>query len=153
MSGSVDPAVFGEIVLQSTDAIIFSDLDGVIRIWNRGAELIFGHSAAEALGQSLDLIIPAHLRVAHWQGFRRAVDSGHTKYAGKVMTTRAVHKDGSTLYVDLSFGLVADGAGGLAGVVATGRDCTERNLAEKALRSKLRNLEMQPAGPAPDKKD
>lgn len=137
----VDPAVFRAIVEQSTDAVIFSDREGTIRIWNHGAELIFGYPAAEALGRSLDLIIPERLRAAHWAGFRRAVDLGRTKYAGKVMTTRSLHKDGRKLYVDLSFGLVEDGAAGLVGVFATGRDCTERHLAEKALQSRVQDLE------------
>lgn len=141
----VDPLVFRAIVDQSTDAVIFSDRDGTIRIWNRGAELVFGYSAAEALGRSLDLIIPERLRAVHWEGFRRAVDAGRTKYAGKVMTTRAVHKNGSTLYVDLSFGLAKDNAGELAGVFAIGRDCTGRYLAEKKLRSRILELEQTQA--------
>ena len=129
------------IVEQAPDAIIFADREGAIRVWNRGAETIFGYAAAEVLGGSLDVIIPEHLRRAHWEGFRRAVDTGQTKYTGRVLTTRSVHKDGSKLYVDLSFGLVRKGAGAIAGALAVGRDCTARHLAEAALRTHVAELE------------
>lgn len=143
-TGGVNPDVYKAIVEQSTDAVILSDREGAILIWNRGAERVFGYGVQEALGQSLDLIIPERMRAAHWKGFRRAVESGKTKYGGKVMTTRSVHKDGRTLYVDLSFSLVDDGAGELAGVLATGRDCTERYLVDKALRAKVQDQEKKP---------
>jgi PAS domain S-box-containing protein len=75
---------------------------------------------------SLDVIIPERLRAAHWEGFNRAIDSGQTKYAGKVITTRSAHKNGGKLYVDLSFALVRDRAGAVIGALAIGRDCTAR---------------------------
>ena len=61
------------------DAILISDREGVIRFWNGGAERMFGHTSAEALGQSLDLIIPENLRSRHWEGFWRVMASGETK--------------------------------------------------------------------------
>jgi PAS domain S-box-containing protein len=139
--GIADSTLFQSIVEQSSDAIIFAGRDGAILIWNRGAETVFGYAAAEVLGKSLDLIIPESLRSAHWEGFHRALASGRTKYAGRVLTTRSVHKSGSRLYVDLSFGLITDRAGVVAGAFATGRDCTARYLADKALRSQARDLE------------
>jgi PAS domain S-box-containing protein len=129
------------IVEQAPDAIIFADRKGAIRVWNRGAETVFGYAAAEVLGGSLDVIIPERLRRAHWEGFRKAVDTGQTKYTGRVLTTRSVHKDGSKLYVDLSFGLIRNGAGAIAGALAVGRDCTARHLAEGALRARVAELE------------
>lgn len=135
--------LFQSMVEQAPDAIIFADREGAIRVWNRGAETIFGHSAAEVLGGSLDVIIPERLRRAHWEGFRRAVDSGQTKYADRVLTTRSMHKNGSKLYVDLSFGLVRDGTGAVAGALAIGRDCTARYLADAALRARVLELEQQ----------
>ncbi|HWJ46717.1 MAG TPA: PAS domain S-box protein [Candidatus Udaeobacter sp.] len=123
------------IVEQAPDAIIFADRDGSIRVWNRGAESIFGYAAAEVLGKSLDVIIPERLRHAHWEGFHRAISTGETKYGRRVLTTRSVHKNGSKLYVDLSFGLVRDGAGAVTGALAVGRDCTARYLAEGAPRA------------------
>jgi PAS domain S-box-containing protein len=133
--------LFQAIVERAPDAIIFADRDGAIRVWNRGAETLFGYSAAEVLGNSLDVIIPERLRQAHWEGFRRAVDSGQTKYGGRVLTTRSVHKNGTKLYVDLSFGLVSDEAGAVVGAFAIGRDCTARYLADAALRARVAELE------------
>lgn len=73
-------AVFEAIVEQAPDAIIYADCSGAIRIWNRGAEKLFGYVADEVLGQSLDVIIPEQLRLAHWEGFRNAMDTGKTKF-------------------------------------------------------------------------
>jgi PAS domain S-box-containing protein len=124
--------LYEAIVEQAPDAVIFADRDGAIRVWNRGAEAIFGYAAPEVLGASLDVIIPEPLRKAHWQGFDRALESGTMKYAGRVLTTRSMHKDGRRLYVDLSFSLVKDAVGTIVGALAMARDCTERYLAEKA---------------------
>lgn len=123
-----DSDLYQAIVDQASDVIIFADCEGAIRVWNHGAETVFGHSAAEVLGESLDVIIPERLRKAHWEGFHKAVDSGQTKYRNQVLTTRSVHKDGSKLYVELSFGLVRDGSGTIIGSLAIGRDCTARHL-------------------------
>jgi PAS domain S-box-containing protein len=125
-------ALYEIIVEQAPDALIFADREGAIRVWNRGAEDIFGYAPSEVLGSSIDIIIPEPLRKAHWQGFDRALGSGTTKYAGRVLTTRSVHKDGRRLYVDLSFALLRDVGGDIVGALAIARDCTERYLAEKA---------------------
>src|SRR4029079_14220439 len=124
--------LFQAIVEQARDAIMFADRGGAIRVWNRGAETLFGYAAAEVLGMSLDVIIPQRLREAHWEGFRRAIDTGQTKYGNRVLTTRSVHKNGSKLYVDLGFGLVKDEAGAVTGAVAIGRDGTARYLSDGA---------------------
>jgi len=128
----LDPALFRSIVDQAPVSIILADREGVIRAWNRASESLFGFAAGEVLGQSLDVIIPERLREAHWQGYDRALGSGETKYSGRVMTTRAVHKDGRKLYVDFSFGMLKDAAGAVVGAMAVGRDATERYLAERA---------------------
>src|SRR5262245_765457 len=91
------------VVEQAADAMIYADRDGAIRIWNHAAERLFGYSAAEVTGGSLDVIIPERFRPAHSAGFRKAVESGETKYGNRVMTTRSVHKNGRRLYVDLTF--------------------------------------------------
>jgi PAS domain S-box-containing protein len=115
-------------------AVIFADREGVIRYWGGAAEAVFGHSAAEALGNSLDLIIPERFRNAHWQAYDSALESGKTKYEGRVLTTRSVRKDGSKLFVDLNFELVKDARDFVLGALASGRDCTARYLAERAQR-------------------
>ena len=132
--GQVDSNLFQAIVEQAPDAVIFADRDGAIRVWNRGAESIFGHSAADVLGSSLDVIIPERLRNAHWEGFRKAIDTGLTKYTGRVLTTRSAHKNGNKLYVALSFSLVRDRDGVIVGALAIGRDCTERYLSDRGLK-------------------
>jgi PAS domain S-box-containing protein len=116
---------------QLPGAVIFAGCDGTIEVWNRGAETLFGYPAAEALGKSLDLIIPERFRSAHWEGFRRAVASGETRYAGRTLTTRSVTRDGAKIYVDLSFALVKDSAGGVIGVLALALDATARQLAAR----------------------
>jgi PAS domain S-box-containing protein len=122
------------VVEQAPDAIIFADAGGVIRLWNHGAESIFGYAAAEVLGANLDVIIPERLRAAHWAGFDKALASGVTKYAGRVLTTRSVHKEGRKLYVDLSFALLKNPDGTIAGAIAMVRDATDRYTAEKSAR-------------------
>jgi PAS domain S-box-containing protein len=109
------------IVAQSPDAIIFADVTGTIRVWNKAAEQLFGHTAAEAVGQTLDIIIPERFREAHWRGFHHAVANGATRSGGRALTTRSAHKDGGKLYVDVSFGLVKDPSGAVIGALAVGR--------------------------------
>ena len=113
--------LLGAVLEQAPDVLIYADREGAIRIWNRAAESVFGYAAAEVLGKSLDVIIPERFRAAHWAGFLKAVETGDTKYGNQVMTTRSAHKDGSKLYLDLSFGLVKNPAGGVMGVLAIGR--------------------------------
>ena len=129
------------IVEAASEAIIFADRDGRIRLWNRGAELVFGYTPAEVIGQSLDVIIPERLRRAHWDAYDRSLETGHTKHTDRVLTTRSMHKSGSRLYVDLSFGLVKDANGFVLGAFAIGRDCTSRYLADGATKARLVELE------------
>jgi PAS domain S-box-containing protein len=126
---------------QSPDAVIVVDREGVVRVWNLRAEAVFGFSADEVLGQGLDTIIPEHLRRAHWEGFRKAIDTGNMKYMDRVLTTRSRHKSGRKLYVDLSFGLVRDAEGTVTGALATARDSTESYLAQKTLQAHASELE------------
>jgi PAS domain S-box-containing protein len=141
MQTDIDPALFEVLVAEAPDAMIFADRDGVIRVWNSRAEAVFGYPNAEVIGGSLDVIIPERLRSAHWQGFRRAIATGNEKYVGKVLTTRAAHKNGSKLYVDLTFALIRAEAGTVIGSLAIARDCTERYLSDKALHARVSELE------------
>jgi PAS domain S-box-containing protein len=143
-----DPNLFKAIVEQTLDAIVFADRNGVIQVWNRGAELVFGFGRAEAVGLSLDLIIPERFRRAHWEGFRRAIESGHTRPGDPVRTTRAIHKDGRKLYLDLSFGIVTGETGAVIGAVAVGRDCSARHLAQRAQDARVVGLERPAPGGA-----
>ena len=141
-----DADLLRALVEHAPDAMIFADRDGKIRLWNRGAERIFGYGAAEVLGGDLDVIVPERLRAAHWAGFRAAIESGQPKYEqGRVLTTRSAHKDGSRLYVDLAFALIRDGAGTVIGALATARDCTARYLEQREMQSRLSTLEARDA--------
>ena len=124
------------IVEQSPDALIFADRAGTIKLWNARAEAIFGYTAGKAIGRSLDLIIPESLRAAHWRGYRQAITLGHAKSGGQALATRAMHKLGSKIYVELAFGMICDPQQGVLGAVATGRDITQRYLAERAHRAR-----------------
>ena len=135
--------VTAAIVEHAPEAIVFADAGGRIRLWNPGAERLFGYAAAEVIGERLDVIIPEPLRRAHWVGFDRAIASGRTRLDGKAMITRSMHKDGRKLYVDLSFALVVGSDGAVAGALAVGRDATSRREEERALRERVSALETQ----------
>ncbi|MFA7504354.1 MAG: PAS domain-containing protein [Burkholderiaceae bacterium] len=109
------------ILAQLPDAVVYSDREGKILLWNAAAEKLFGFSGAEALGQSLDIMIPEHLRRAHWIGFERAIEAGKVRHEGEIRLTRAIHKDGSKLYIEVGFGLTLAADGSVLGVVATAR--------------------------------
>lgn len=120
------------IVEQMAEALIYANREGTIERWNAAAQAMFGFSAEEALGHNLDLMIPEHLRKAHWRGFDAAMASGKTRLQGRPTLTRALHKSGQKLYVEMSFSLVLDATGVAIGSVAVARDVTERVAREKA---------------------
>lgn len=127
------PASLGDLVVEQTaDAVIYSNRDGVIERWNAAATEMFGYTAGEALGQSLDIIIPERLRAAHWRGFDAAMASGKTRLHGRPTLTKAEHKSGNKLYVEMSFAVVVDAAGTTLGSVAMARDVTERIERDRA---------------------
>jgi PAS domain S-box-containing protein len=123
------------ILDQVADALICADRNGAIIRWNRACTALFGFSADEALGQNLDLIIPEHLRTAHWRGFDAAMTRGALKLEGRPTLTRALHKSGRRLYVEMTFAIVKESSGnGVACSVAMARDVTERVEKERAAR-------------------
>lgn len=119
------------IIEQMSDALIYANRSGVIERWNAAATAVFGFGAGEAMGRNLDLIIPEHLRNAHWRGFDAAFSSGKTRLHGRATLTRGLHKSGRKLYVEMSFALVFDAAGSAVGSVAIARDVSERVEREK----------------------
>ena len=121
------------IVDQVADAVIYANRAGVITRWNRASAALFGFSAQDALGQNLDLIIPEHLRAAHWRGFEAAVATGAMKLEGRPTLTRALHKSGRKIYVEMTFAIVkGEAEGEVLGSVAMARDVTERVERERA---------------------
>ena len=134
---------FGEIladaVLSSrSDAIIAADPKGIIRFWNPGAERIFGFTAAEAIGQPLDIIIPERLRPRHWAGFDRVMQTGQSRYGDHdVLSVPAIRKDGSRISVEFTVALVPGADGKIFGIAAILRDVTARFEEIRSLKGKL----------------
>ena len=125
-------ALHRAIIEQAHDAVIAADRRGTIRLWNRGAQIIFGYGSDEAIGRNLSLIIPERFRRAHDDGYRTAMETGLLRNEGRELLTRAQHKTGSRLYVELGFGVLKDDAGQAIGAFAIGRDCTAQHLAQQA---------------------
>jgi PAS domain S-box-containing protein len=122
---------------ESQDAILIADREGIIRYWNAGAERILGYTAAEALGQSLDLFIPEKLRGRHWDGYHRVMASGETKYKTGLLASPGIRKDGSQVSLEFSMVLLHDDNGTMQGCASIMRDVTERWLKEKELKQRL----------------
>jgi PAS domain S-box-containing protein len=131
----------GTIVAASSDAIMFADREGIIRLWNSGAERIFGFTTEEALGQSLDLIIPENLRGRHWDGYARVMQSGSSHYSIDLLSAPALRKDGTRLSTEFSMVMVKDQAGEMLGVSAIIRDVSARWQREKELKERIKVLE------------
>jgi len=126
----------------SPDAVLVSDRGGAIRGWNAAASRLFGFTPEEALGASMELIIPERLRGRHWGGWDEVMESGVTRYGdGQLLAVPALHKDGRQLSVEFSIQLVKDGAGRIEWVVAIFRDVSERFQRDKALKLRLKELE------------
>jgi PAS domain S-box-containing protein len=124
-----------KILDQVADAVIYINHSGTIMRWNQASTALFGYSAEEAIGQSVDLIIPQHLRTPHWRGFDAAMKSGALKLQGRPTLTRALHKSGRRLYVEMTFAIVkGDTESEVLGSVAMARDVTERVEQERAAR-------------------
>jgi PAS domain S-box-containing protein len=114
------------IVSESRDAIIFADQDGRIRLWNAGAEALFGYRAAEMEGQRLDLIIPEALRARHNQGFRQVMASGESRYAADLLAVPGLRHDGTRISLEFTITLIKDDRGEVLGAAAIMRDVTAR---------------------------
>jgi PAS domain S-box-containing protein len=129
---STPPALSDRILEQTTDALIYASRDGRIERWNAAAVALFGFAADEAVGASLDIIIPEHLRAAHWKGFDAAMASGTTRLSGRPTVTRSLRKDGTKLYVEMTFAVVKGSDGTAVGTVAIARDVTARVERDRA---------------------
>jgi PAS domain S-box-containing protein len=99
-------------------AMVVADTDGRIVSWDAGAERLFGHAAADALGRSLDLIVPPALRERHWAGFRRAMATGECRLDRAATNLPVLHADGGERLLPARFVFLTDARGGAAGAVA-----------------------------------
>lgn len=134
------------IVEGAPDGVVFSDQDGIIRFWNKGAEAIFGYSAEEAEGKNLDIIVPEKMRERHWEGYFRVMKTGTTRYGKDLLAVPGIRKDGSRISLEFSVALIQDEDGALLGVSAVLRDVTARWQKEREMKERLSALEAQAKG-------
>ena len=139
----VTDGMLGELVRQLADGVVVAGTDGTIVFWNAAAERIFGWPAASAVGASLDLIVPERQRRAHWEGYRKVMQTGETRYASEVLRVPSLHADGERRSIAFTVTLLTDAAGAVIGIAAVVRDETQRWSEEQELRGRLREL----AGP------
>src|SRR4029077_8031172 len=135
------PFDFEAFIQSAGDAIVAAGTDGSILLWNRAAERIFGYTEAEALGRSLDLIIPERLQSRHWEGYRRVMQTGETRYGTEVLRVPAVHKDGRRLSIAFTVALLYSSTQEIQAIAAIMRDESSRWEEEGALRKRLAELE------------
>ena len=131
------------LIAHAPDAIIFADRDGVIRLWNHRAEALFGYRTEEAVGHTLDLIVPEPYRAAHWAGFFGAVQRGRFAKDDVLLTSRALTKDGRMIAVELSASIIWSPSGQVTGIMAIGRDVTGRRAREQAQQERITSLQRQ----------
>ena len=129
------------IVEQSPIAVIVGDREGIVRLWNAGAQTMFGWSAEETLGKSMDMIIPEKHRPRHWEGYDRVMGTGVTKYGRNLLAVPALTKDGRRISIEFNVVLLKDAEGRVLGIAATMQDVTARWERDKSLRARLTELE------------
>jgi PAS domain S-box-containing protein len=134
--------ILGTAILSAqSDAIIAADKEGSIIFWNPGAERIFGFARSEAIGQSLDIIIPTRLRKRHWDGYRRVMEDGESRYGqGDLLAVPGTAKNGRQLSLEFTILPLRDASRGLIGLAAIMRDVTERFEETRALKRKLADM-------------
>lgn len=140
MSSAID---FEQLVDAVGDAIIISDAAGDITLWNPAATRMFGYTQEEALGKTLDLIIPERLRGRHWDGYHKTMATGQTRYGHDLLRVPAVDKAGRALSIAFTVALLHSPQGEITGIVAVIRDETARFQEERALKKRITELEMQ----------
>lgn len=146
MADNTDSAwLYRKIVEDSPIGILYADRQGMIRFWNKGAGLIFGHTAQEAIGHSLDLIVPEKQRPRHWEGWNRVMETGVTKYGNDALAVPAMRKDGTRISIEFNILLLRSEDGQLQGAVAMVQDVTARWQQQKELRTRLAALEASTA--------
>ena len=130
-----------QLVAGAGDAIMVCDAEGAITLWNAASERIFGFTEAEALGKSLDLIVPQRQRQRHWDGYQKTMETGITKYGADVLRVPALHKDGHTLSIAFTVSMLFSEDRKVTGIVAIVRDETARFAEERKLRARLVEVE------------
>lgn len=134
-----------QLVAAMGDALVVADASGAITLWNPAAERLFGHTEAQALGQSLDIIIAQRQQQRHWDGYHKTMTTGQTRYGNDLLKVPALHKDGHTLSIAFTVALLRAGDGSVSGIAAVIRDETARFAEERALRKSLADAQAQVA--------
>jgi PAS domain S-box-containing protein len=129
------------LVDESRDAIIFADKEGVIRLWNAGAEAMFGYRTDDMAGRNLDLIIPENLRARHNEGYRRVMAAGHSRYGAELLAVPGLKKDGPRISLEFTITLIKDDQGEVLGAAAILRDVTARRQRDQEIKKRLAKLE------------
>ena len=146
MNDSADlDRLYRTIVDESPTAMLFADREGKIRLWNAGATALFGYSREEALGQSMDLIVPERQRARHWEGWEKVMATGVTRYGREPLAVPALRKDGSRISIEFNILLVRGPAGEMAGAAAYFQDVTVRWQQQKEMKARLQALEAKAA--------
>lgn len=142
----ISTSVLADAVLHtSSDAIVASDKDGMVQFWNAGAERIFGYTSGDAMGKSLDIIIPERLRARHWQGYRQVMATGESRYGhGDVLAVPGSRKDGTGVSLEFTIVPLRDETGQMIGMAAIMRDVTSRFEEMRALRQKIASASKLP---------
>ena len=130
-----------QLVTTAGDAIVVANAAGNIVLWNAAAERIFGFTAGEAMGQTLDIIITERLRQRHWEGYHKTMATGQTRYGAEVLRVPAVRKDGGALSIAFTVSMLYGADGNVTGIVSIIRDDTARWDEERALKQRVRELE------------
>jgi PAS domain S-box-containing protein len=136
----VDDAELAELVQRLTDAVVIADADGNIVFWNDAATALFGWSATEAVGQTLDLIIPERLRGRHWDGYHRVMQTGQSDYGTRLLEVPALTQDEHRLSIGFTITLLHHADGSVRGIAAVIRDESERWQQRRELQAELERL-------------
>jgi PAS domain S-box-containing protein len=123
------------------DAVVVCDAQGRVVVWNAGAERTFGWTAAEALGQRMDMIVPERLRKRHWDGYDKSMETGKTRYAHDVLRVPAVDKAGRAMSIAFTVFMLYGSDGQVVACGSVIRDETERFAQDRALKQRLAELE------------
>ncbi len=134
---------YEQLVSAIGDAVIISDAQGAITLWNPAAERMFGYTEAEALGQSLDIIIPERLRGRHWEGYDKSMATGTSRYGHDLLRVPATHKDGRTMSIAFTVAMLFTPERKVSSIIAVIRDETVRFNDERTLRKRIVELEAQ----------
>jgi PAS domain S-box-containing protein len=132
---------YQQLVEAIGDAVVVCDAAGAIIVWNDAAVRMFGFTRDDALGNSLDLIIPERQRQRHWDGYNKSMATGETRYGSDLLRVPALHKEGRTLSIAFTVAMLHDEQRKVSAIVAVIRDETVRWGEERQLRARVAQLE------------